>query len=582
MKRTSMGKLMIVGLLLLLMLDVSAEPIINFAADQALKIRKVFTVGQVEILDFAKPVSLAHYGANEESLNYVELDKLEPEKDGYRKFIVKAKKPGYGEMTFRSGTDLIKIEIVVQNDYQLLESQLNELFGIHDANLDPEDKIQVIPAAHIGNVSSEARVDAHIYLKGQVASPKDAMLAVAFAANAVGDTGVKIFSNPGGQLRAKDLDSEQAEKTQQAAPSSSNPATATFAEFYESTNKLIDTNNLHRDLVLASNNERVISFIHIKEPDRFSVRVRFLEVDARHLNEFSSSLFATNSGGDVQGAVGSDLLGVPDVSSAPASSASVLTNLLRTSLSPAAITSPGLANAGNLVAGIFNVVDNLNVSASISDLLQEGVLRVVNEFSLITHSGERISLGKGTRFPLPQINNTLGGTQLSVQYIPIGFKGELKVTDLEDGMIDVQLASRLTAAESSNLTFIEGVAVPIFKEEFVNSGAMLRSGQEVVLNSFFTEFETIAKSSSPLGRILPLFGKSRKAEKKRSMLFVALKVEQISPNLNSPDFSLPHVDFSQKKNIYNNYLGDLKVNNKKEEAALDPLSTGATLPGVEI
>ncbi len=567
-------------LLLLLTLQAKAEPVINFAADQALKIRKVFTVGQVEILEFAKPVSLAHYGANEESLDYVELDKLEPEKDGYRKFIVKAKKPGYGEMTFRSGTDLIKIEIVVQNDYQLLESQLNELFGIHDANLDPEDKIQVIPAAHIGNVSSEARVDAHIYLKGQVASPKDAMLAVAFAANAVGDTGVKIFSNPGGQLRAKDLDSEQAEKSQQAAPSSSNPATATFAEFYESTNKLIDTNNLHRDLVLASNNERVISFIRIKEPDRFSVRVRFLEVDARYLKEFSSSLFATNTSSDIQGAIGSDKLGVPDLSSQPGLASTVLSNIL--SGSSGVVNNSGIAGAGNLIAGIFNVADNFNVSASISDLLQEGVLRVVNEFSLITHSGERISLGKGTRFPLPQINNTLGGTQLSVQYIPIGFKGELKVTDLEDEMIDVQLASRLTAAESSNLTFIENVAVPIFKEEFVNSGAMLRSGQEVVLNSFFTEFETLAKSSSPLGRILPLFGKSRKAEKKRSMLFVALKVEQISPNLSSPDFSLPHVDFSQQKNIYNNYLGDLKVNNKKEEATLDPLNTGAVLPGVEI
>ncbi len=569
----------IVALILCLFVNtVKAEPIINFANDDALKIRKVFTVGQVEILEFAKPVSLAHYGANEESLNYVELDKLEPEKDGYRKFIVKAKKPGYGEMTFRSGTDLIKIEIVVQNDYQLLESQLNELFGIHDANLPPEDKLQVIPAVHIGNVSSEARVDAHIYLRGQVASPKDGMLAVAFAANAVGDKGVKIFSNPGGQLRAKDLESEQSKSgSQSAAPTSSNPATASFAEIYENTNKLIDTNNLHRDLVLASDDERVISFIRIREPQRFSVRVRFLEVDARHLDEFASSLFASNSGGDVPGAIGSDTLGIPDISSTPGLVGTTLNQLLGGS--PAAT----VAGAGNAIAGIFNVTGNLNIGASIRDLLTEGVLRVVNEFTLVTHSGERISLGKGTRFPLPQINNTLGGTQLSVQYIPIGFKGELKVTDLEDGMIDVQLASRLTAAEASNLTYIENVAVPIFKEEFVNSGAMLKNGQEVVLNSFYTEFETLTRSTTPWGRILPLFGKSRKAEKKRSMLFVALKVEEVAPNSGGADFSLPHIDFSQKRNIYNNYIGDLKVNKPVQQAdGLDALDMGEALPGVEI
>lgn len=577
--------LVVLMLCLLVVGSVSAEPIINFANNDAVKIRKVFTVGQVEILEFASPVSLAHYGANEESLNYVELDKLEPEKDGYRKFIVKAKKPGYGEMTFRSGSDLIKIEIVVQNDYKLLESQLNELFGIHDASQDPEDKLQVIPAAHIGNISSEARVDAHIYLKGLVASPKDAMLAVAFAANAVGDKGVKIFSNPGGQLRSADLEIAQ---PSQAAPASSagNSATSTFAESYENTNRLIDTNNLHRDLVLASDEERVISFIRIREPQRFSVRVRFLEVDLRRLNEFSSSLFATNSTSDITGAIGSNTLGIPDVSSASIGSTSTTIGQLLSLVTGAnapVVGSSGLVQAGNAVAGIFNVADNFNVGASIKDLLTEGVLRVVNEFNLVTHSGERISLGKGTRFPLPQVNNTLGGTQLSVQYIPIGFKGELKVTDLEEGLIDVQLASRLTAAEASNLTFIEDVAVPIFKEEFVNSGALVKNGQEIVLNSFYTEFETLAKATTPWGRILPLLGKSRKVEKKRSMLFVALKVDEVKPSAGA-DFTLPHIDFTKQRNIYDNYASELKVNNKQDtkDIALDPIEMSPSLPGVEI
>ncbi len=556
--------------------SVNAEPIINFANKDAVKIRKEFTVGQVEILEFAKPVSLAHYGTGDESLNYIELDKLEPEKDGYRKFIVKAKKPGYGEMTFRSGADLIKVEILVQNDYKLLEAELNELFGIHDVN---QERIQVVPAAHIGNISSEAKVDAHIYLKGLVASPKDAMLAVAFAANAVGDKGVKIFSNPGGQLRAKDLESQS--ETAMQAPNQANSATASFAEFYESTNKLIDTNNLHRDLILASEEEKVISFIRIKEPDRFAVRVRFLEVDARHLDEFATSLFMTNSASSVQGAIGSDLLGIPDVASAPSGARNLLANLLGGSLAKSAITTPNFAGAGNLFAGVINLADNLNISASVGDLLQEGVLRVINEFSLVTHSGERISLGKGTRFPLPQINNTLGGTQVTVSYIPIGFKGELKVTDLEDGMIDVQLASRLTAAESSNLTFIENVAVPIFKEEFVNSGAMLKNGQEVVLNSFYTEFETLAKSSSALGRIIPLFGKSRKAEKKRSMLFVALKVEELKPS-EQEDFTVPHIDFKRKKNIYAEYLADIKSKKTENEPVTEVQGLDLALPGVEI
>ena len=58
---------------------------------------------------------------------------------------------------------------------------------------------------------------------------------------------------------------------------------------------------------------------------------------------------------------------------------------------------------------------------------------------MITHSGETVSLGKGTRFPVPQINNSVGNSSVSVEYIPIGFKGELKVTGLESNLIDVQL-----------------------------------------------------------------------------------------------------------------------------------------------
>jgi len=232
---------------------------------------------------------------------------------------------------------------------------------------------------------------------------------------------------------------------------------------------------------------------------------------------------------------------------------------------------------------------------------------VVNEFSLLTHSGERISLGKGLRFPLPKMNNNVGGNTISGEYMPIGFKGELKITGLEEDLVDVQLASRLSAAEPGLNTFVEGFFIPVFREEFVNSGALVKDGQEVILNTFLTESETVAKSTSFLGRIIPFIGKSKKKQRKKNLLFIALKVDEIEPTSQQvggeEEFNLPHVDLSKGRDIYQSYQADLRANNIGEsldiaelnqresdikipeardfDAALDPLDMGMALPGVE-
>jgi Flp pilus assembly secretin CpaC len=532
---------------------VKAEPVLKFANKAAIKYSKNLKVGEVEVLEFSSPVSLAQYGTSDESLKYIELEKLDPAATGYHKFMIKAKRPGFSELTFVSGKDLIKVEVSVDNDYEQLENELNKLFGIHDAK--PEDRIKVVPANYVGDLSvmQNSFKMPGIYLSGSVASPKEAVLALAFAANALGDSGVKIFSNPGGQLRSKDLDSYAINSL---SPSKQDQgANASFVEFYESTNKLIDTDNLYRDLILASDNEKVISFIRIKEPPRFAVKVRFLEMDSNYIDEFISSISLSGQGSDVSGAIGSNNLPIPSFGSNSGF------GIPQTAIfSSQGIV--GLSNrivGANLVSGVAKLFDNGSLNLFINNLLAEGVLRVVNEFSLITHSGERISLGKGTRFPIPKINNNVGGSTVSVEYIPIGFKGELKVTALENRLIDVQLASRLTSAESGTST-IQGFLIPIFKEEFVNSGALLLSGQEVILNSFLTETETLAKASSPLGRIIPWFGKSKRKQRRKNLLFVALKAEEIEPasRHQAVNFNLPHLNLDKGRNIYADNQSDLR------------------------
>jgi hypothetical protein len=226
-------------------------------------------------------------------------------------------------------------------------------------------------------------------------------------------------------------------------------------------------------------------------------------------------------------------------------------------------------------------MDNSFLNLNLNNLLQEGVLRVVNEFSLITHSGETVSLGKGTRFPIPRFNNGVGNSSVTVEYIPIGFKGELKVTGLENQLIDVQLASRLSSAESSATT-VQGMSIPIFNEEYVNSGALLKDKQEVILNAFMTETETIAKSNSLLGRLIPFLGSARTKQKSKNLLFISLQAEEILSSTveqaNSDGFNIPHLDFSDNKNFLSDYATKLEKSHIHSSPDLAQLNNSQKAP----
>lgn len=549
------NKLVIVLMLLVFSVtQISAGvPLLSFTNRQAVNFQKVLNVGEIELLEFAHAVSLAHYGTSKQSLDYIELEKLEKSAGGYKKFMIKAKSPGSGVLTFESGSDVIKLKVIVKENYSYLENELNDLFGAK--NVTDTERIHVISANLVSDMDIEN--GPKVFLRGKVPDAKSAMLAVAFAANALGDKGVKIFSNPGGQLRMKDLDSEALSGKNQQNNNQGQFQNQSFVESYESANKLIDTNNIYRDLVLASENERVISFLEVAEPKRFAVKVRFLEMDTRMIDSFMSSVSATSTLNEVAGGAGSAPIPVPSINQASGLGTGSITN---------AITGAGtsiLANqlsSGNLVSGTVKLLDNVFLNINVNDLLNEGALRVVNEFSLITHSGEAVSLGKGTRFPIPQINNSISNSSITVEYIPIGFKGELKVTSLESGLIDVQLASRLSAAEASS-TSIAGFNVPIFTEEYVNSGAMLADSQEVVLNAFLTESEANVKSTSPLGRIIPFIGSSKRKRKRKNLLFIAIEAEEIEPSslqATKDSFELPHVDVNKQRNIYAHHTKKLE------------------------
>jgi len=509
--------LIIVLLISSTQLSSEASPISFLSEVKTTHLHKNMLIGEIDFIKFEKPVSRVHYLDTEKEQSPIHLTPLSPNENGYREFSLKALSVGNSIITFKCGNELIKLEVNVNANYALLEEDLNKLFGITNASED--ERIKVLSSIPNSQHSSAEKHKHSIFLKGTVKNAQNALLAISYAAKAVNDDGIKIFSNPGGNLRIPENKEENTNTSESKNQS--------FINHYENLNSIKNINNLYRNIILASNSEKVISFIKIKEAPRFRVNVRFLEMDSRYVDQFMNSLLVTSKGSDLNGSIGSPVLNPPNIRSA----SNFFNNQSSSSFDATGLLKLGSeVMGGNLVSGALKLFDGTVLNLMINNLVEKGVLKLVNEFSLITHSGEEVSLGKGSRFPIPKINNNISGNTLGIEYIPIGFQGELRISELENELIDVQLASRLTTASSTN-TNLNGFAIPVFTEQFTNNGAVLKDGQEIIINSFLSESESFSKAKSPLARIIPFLGSSHRKENNKNILFIALRAEKEDFNL---------------------------------------------------
>lgn len=487
-----------------------------FKTKEIQSIHKSMFRGEIELLKFNKAVSEIHYIDQDQKI--VKVERSQASNKGYKEFLLKALSEGSTVINFKVNNELISLNINVSPNYKILEDELNKHFGIKNAN--NNQRIKIIPKL---NMNPSETKQAAIFLKGEVSNAKNALLALSFAAKAVNDEGIKIYSNPGGGLKNEEISS-----------SNQNSDASSFINFYENSNHLNQVESIYRDIILSSQSEKVISFLKIKEAKRFKVQVRFLELSEKYIDQFLNSLILTSSNSDVKGAIGSNPLSAP---SSTFSNNTATNNNNTGFFSAQGLIKLGLeVLGGNLASGTIRLFDDTVVNILINNLLEEGVLNLVNEFSLVTHSGETVKLGKGTRFPIPRINNNVSGSTFSIEYIPIGFHGELKVSELEQELIDVQLASRLTTAETTNTSF-EDFAIPIFNEQFTNNGAVLKNNQEIIISSFLTESNIYTRAKSPLTRIIPFLGKSHRETHNKNVLFITLKAayEDFSNSINYKD-----------------------------------------------
>ena len=217
--------------------SLTASPVSFLSEIKNTSLHKSMYLGDIDFIKFEQPVTLIHYLNKEKEAELIDISPLAASDNGYKEFMIKALNIGVSTVSFKCRNEIIKIEIKVNPNFEALELQLNELFGI--PNSSPEERIKVSSSLPIQSFSiNNDQAKANIFLKGTVSNAKNALLALSYAAKAVNDDGIKIFSNPGGNFR----NTEDSSKSTTA--SNSDTSNQSFINYYENLNSLKNIENI--------------------------------------------------------------------------------------------------------------------------------------------------------------------------------------------------------------------------------------------------------------------------------------------------------------------------------------------------
>ena len=411
--------------------------------------------------------------------------------------------------------------------------------------------------------NSSALTSGKIILTGDVANAETIARALQIAGTYVGDQGIKIISQPGGQivdgLAGKyDINSNSDVQTGQATQGS---ATAFGARdpIRFSSNRYA---NLSRGVIATTQKGAVLSFLTVKNSPQVSVAIRFYEVQrtvSRNLG------FNTNLGGSTL--QGGTFIGGNAISQAIGSISS-LANISAFMAVQGGIPDVSLGHGSiaggsflsqSLGQGITGVIFNPDngIGVIIQALQERGEIKTLAEPNLVIANGEPASFLAGGEVPILRSVFTAGGASTDVSYEPFGIKFTLLPTVTSTNRIYLQLIPEIRDIDFDLSSFVappgSTIKPPAFKTRRTQTQVELESGQAFAISGLLREDNTRNLRKVPGIGDIPILGslfRSKSFKKGESELLVVVSPQIVRPtepqkiaNISVPE--IPYHDFDQ-------------------------------------
>lgn len=435
------------------------------------------------------------------------------------------------------------------------------------ASPDPNAASQPSPSGQQAAGTSSTGSDVatgKIVLKGTVSNAEIIARALQVAGAYVGDQGVKIISQPGGQIvdglsGRYDIYSNS---DSQSGQSSQGSATAFGARdpLRFTSNRYA---NLSRGVIATTQRGLVISFLTVENSAQISVAIRFYEISrsaARNLGFNAIAGGNTLTGGSFVGGNGisQTIGGIGSIVGLMSFMGGTAQTGAEFSFGPGAGHGSFLAQEiGQGVTGVIFNPQN-GIGAIIQALQQRGEIKTLAEPNLVIANGEPASFLAGGEVPILRSVFTAGGASQDVTYEPFGIKFSLMPTLTSDDKIFLQLIPEIRDidTELSNLVVPPGstsVRPPAFRTRRTQTQVELYSGQAFAISGLLREDNTRNMRKVPGIGDAPILGtlfRSKSFTKGQTELLVVVSpviVRATDPNkiaqFKNPD--IPYNEFNQ-------------------------------------
>jgi pilus assembly protein CpaC len=203
---------------------------------------------------------------------------------------------------------------------------------------------------------------------------------------------------------------------------------------------------------------------------------------------------------------------------------------------------------------IFAFRPDLNLSAFVKALQNEGVLQILAEPNLVTTNGKEASFLVGGEFPIPVLQGGGNAGAVTIQFREFGIRLSFNPLVTENGTIRMYVKPEVSTIDLSHAVNISGFLIPALSTRRIESNVELGIGQSFVIGGLLDDRVTDNMSKIPGLSAIPLLGqifKSRDTRKERTELIVMVTPEltrPFNPGERTPDipfpreFMAPHTD----------------------------------------
>ena len=196
---------------------------------------------------------------------------------------------------------------------------------------------------------------------------------------------------------------------------------------------------------------------------------------------------------------------------------------------------------GNLVGAYVD--DSWRIMAAMNLMLEKNVARSVAEPNVMTLTGEKASVTVGGEVPIPFTSVAQVAAWQGYGFQSYGVRLDIRPTVNENGIVTLEVAPSIVRPDPR----VSLNGVPGFHVESVETTAIVKDGQSLILGGLLSYEESVSENKVPFLGSIPLLGYLFKLEKKgreeRELVFVITPrvMEKAEEGLGG-DLTLPSIE----------------------------------------